>query len=112
MPHLALLLLNATAITVGIIVMADPPPTWLSVGWASMHVLILGRMIVESVTGGRISTGAARRVADATDARTSAVTHRGASPARAGAPAAVVPRQIRPDEAAEPANVAAVASAQ
>jgi cellulose synthase (UDP-forming) len=54
MPHVALLVLNVTAITVGIIVMADPPPTWLCVGWASMIVLILGRMILESVTGGRI----------------------------------------------------------
>ncbi|RZU48368.1 cellulose synthase (UDP-forming) [Krasilnikovia cinnamomea] len=54
MPHVALLVLNVTAITVGLIVMADPPPTWLSVGWATMIVLILGRMILESVTGGRI----------------------------------------------------------
>jgi cellulose synthase (UDP-forming) len=38
--------------------MADPAPTWLSVGWAAMIVLILGRMIVESVTGGRIRSGA------------------------------------------------------
>jgi cellulose synthase (UDP-forming) len=37
-----------------VLVMADPAPTWLSVGWAGMIVLILGRMIVESVTGGRI----------------------------------------------------------
>jgi cellulose synthase (UDP-forming) len=37
-----------------VLVMADPAPTWLSVGWAAMIVLILGRMIVESVTGGRI----------------------------------------------------------
>ncbi|MEJ3748603.1 glycosyltransferase family 2 protein [Actinomycetes bacterium KLBMP 9797] len=49
--HLALLTLNATAIVVGLIVMADPPPTWLSVGWASMHVLILGRMVIEAVRG-------------------------------------------------------------
>jgi cellulose synthase (UDP-forming) len=40
-------------------VMADPAPTWLSVGWASMIVLILGRMILESVTGGRIRYRAA-----------------------------------------------------
>jgi cellulose synthase (UDP-forming) len=53
MPHLSLLVLNLTAIVVGLIVMADPPPTWLSVGWAAMHVVILGRMIAESVTGGR-----------------------------------------------------------
>lgn len=49
MPHLWLLVLNVMAIAVGVIVMADPPPTWLSVGWAGMIVLILGRMIVESL---------------------------------------------------------------
>ncbi|GIF26502.1 cellulose synthase (UDP-forming) [Actinoplanes tereljensis] len=54
MPLFALLVLNTTAIVVGVLVMADPAPTWLSVGWASMIVLILGRMIVESITGGRI----------------------------------------------------------
>ena len=52
MPQLALVLLNVTGIVVGLTVMADPAPTWLSVGWASMIVLILGRIIVESVTGG------------------------------------------------------------
>jgi cellulose synthase (UDP-forming) len=51
MPQLALLLLNVTGIVVGLAVMADPAPTWLSVAWATMIVLILGRMIVESVTG-------------------------------------------------------------
>jgi cellulose synthase (UDP-forming) len=58
MPLVALLVLNATAIAVGVLVMADPAPTWLSVGWASMIVLILGRMILESVTGGRLRQGA------------------------------------------------------
>jgi cellulose synthase (UDP-forming) len=53
MPHVALLTLNVTAIVVGLIVMADPPPTWLSVSWAVMIVLILGRMIIESVLGDR-----------------------------------------------------------
>jgi cellulose synthase (UDP-forming) len=52
MPHVALLTLNATAIAVGVVVMADPPPTWLSAAWAAMHVLILGRMVVASVAGG------------------------------------------------------------
>ncbi len=52
MPHVGLLVLNVTAIVVGVLVMADPPPTWLSVAWASMIVLILGRMIIESLTGG------------------------------------------------------------
>lgn len=55
MPHVALLILNVTGITVGLIVMADPPPTWLSVSWATMIVLILGRMIVESLVGNRHS---------------------------------------------------------
>jgi len=59
MPLVALLILNLTAIPVGLLVMADPAPTWLSVGWASMIVLTLGRMIVESVTGGRIRYRAA-----------------------------------------------------
>lgn len=52
MPQLALVLLNLTGIVVGLVVMADPAPTWLSVAWATMIVLILGRIIVESVTGG------------------------------------------------------------
>jgi cellulose synthase (UDP-forming) len=55
MPHLALLVLNVTAIAVGLVVMADPAPTWLCVGWASMHVLILGRMIIEAVRGHRVA---------------------------------------------------------
>ena len=50
MPNVALLILNGTAIVVGLIVMADPAPTWLSVGWAGMHVVILGRMVVASVS--------------------------------------------------------------
>jgi cellulose synthase (UDP-forming) len=49
MPQLALALLNATGIVVGLVVMADPAPTWLSVAWATMITLILGRIIVESV---------------------------------------------------------------
>jgi cellulose synthase (UDP-forming) len=57
MPHVALLVLNVTAVVVGVIVMADPPPTWLSVGWATMIVLILGRMIAESVRGGPAEDG-------------------------------------------------------
>jgi cellulose synthase (UDP-forming) len=52
MPHVALLVLNVTAIVVGLTVMADPAPTWLSIGWATMIVLVLGRMIAESVTAG------------------------------------------------------------
>jgi cellulose synthase (UDP-forming) len=48
----ALLVLNVTAIVVGILVMADPPPTWLSVAWAGMHVIILGRMVLAAVSSG------------------------------------------------------------
>ncbi len=51
MPIVALLVLNVTAIAVGVVVMADPAPTWLSVAWAGMHVLILGRMIIAAVAG-------------------------------------------------------------
>ncbi len=64
LPHLALLILNVTAIVVGVIVMADPPPTWLSVGWASMIALILGRMIIESLTNDGIPETRAQRPAD------------------------------------------------
>ena len=32
--------------------MADPPPTWLCVVWASMHVVILGRMILAALSSG------------------------------------------------------------
>ncbi|MDQ1644039.1 MAG: hypothetical protein QOJ50_223 [Cryptosporangiaceae bacterium] len=51
MPHIGLLTMNVVAIAVGVAVIADPPPTWLSVGWASMHVLILGRIVVEACLG-------------------------------------------------------------
>jgi cellulose synthase (UDP-forming) len=51
MPIVALLLLNATAIAVGVVVMADPAPTWLCVAWAGMHVLILGRMVIAAIAG-------------------------------------------------------------
>ncbi|MGA5300341.1 glycosyltransferase family 2 protein [Nucisporomicrobium flavum] len=57
MPQLALVLLNVTGIVVGLAVMADPAPTWLSVAWATMIVLILGRIILESVSGGPAETG-------------------------------------------------------
>ncbi|HKS99991.1 MAG TPA: glycosyltransferase [Rugosimonospora sp.] len=58
MPHVALLIVNVTAITVGLLVMADPAPTWLCVGWASMHVLILSRMVIEAARGYRVRDGA------------------------------------------------------
>ncbi len=53
MPHVALLLVNSTAIAVGIAVMADPPPTVLWAAWASIYVVILSRMIFESAAGRR-----------------------------------------------------------
>ncbi len=59
MPQVALVLLNATGIVAGLVVMADPAPTWLSVTWATMIVLILGRMIIESVRGGHDEDAAA-----------------------------------------------------
>ncbi|AGZ41039.1 glycosyltransferase family 2 protein [Actinoplanes friuliensis] len=73
MPLVAILLLNSTAIVVGVLVMADPAPTWLSVGWASMIVLILGRMIIESVTGGRIRRRVTPPSAAPVDARSATV---------------------------------------
>jgi cellulose synthase (UDP-forming) len=47
MPHVALLVLNVTAITVGLLVMQDVAATLLSATWALLHVLVLGRMILE-----------------------------------------------------------------
>jgi cellulose synthase (UDP-forming) len=76
LPHVALLILNVTAIVVGVTVMADPAPTWLSVAWATMIVLILGRMIVESLTGAAVS---------------------GADDDAAASPQPSVPRQARPE---------------
>jgi len=55
MPHLTLLILNLTGIVVGIAAMTDPPPVYLSVGWAALIILILGRMILESVTGSPVA---------------------------------------------------------
>ncbi|WP_088316932.1 glycosyltransferase family 2 protein [Kineosporia sp. R_H_3] len=49
LPHVALLILNVTAIAVGIATMTDPLATGLSVVWASLHVLVLGRVVVEAV---------------------------------------------------------------
>jgi cellulose synthase (UDP-forming) len=53
--HLTLLILNLTGIVVGIAAMTDPPPVYLSVGWAALIILILGRMILESVTGSPVA---------------------------------------------------------
>ena len=100
LPHLALLVLNLTGIAVGLTVMADPPPTWLSAAWASMHVLLLGRVTAEPFTRRR----AARDAGETTpptpiegDATMTSVTtqHDGAGPAEAP-PAVPVPRSDRP----------------
>ena len=49
LPHVGLLLLNAVAIGVGLSAMTDVPATLLSVTWASLHILILGRVIAEAL---------------------------------------------------------------
>jgi cellulose synthase (UDP-forming) len=49
LPHVGLLLLNAVAIVVGLSAMTDVPATLLSVAWASLHILILGRVIAEAL---------------------------------------------------------------
>lgn len=49
LPQIALLLLNIVAIVVGLRTVVDPPATVLSVMWASLHILVLGRMVAEAV---------------------------------------------------------------
>jgi cellulose synthase (UDP-forming) len=49
LPHIGLVLLNAVAIGVGLSAMTDVPATLLSAMWASLHIVILGRVIVEAV---------------------------------------------------------------
>jgi cellulose synthase (UDP-forming) len=86
MPHVALLLLNVTAIAVGLTVMADPAPTWLCVGWASMHALILGRMIIAALAGRSRRPATEPAVPDRTNAASIRTTDRPAlvaTPARA-----------------------------
>ncbi len=53
LPHVAFVLLNLSAIAVGLMVITDLPATMLSIGWASLHSLILGRVIAEAVLGPR-----------------------------------------------------------
>jgi cellulose synthase (UDP-forming) len=57
LPQIALLLFNAMSIGVGLRTIKDLPATMLSVAWASMYVLILGRVIVEAVTAPRRERG-------------------------------------------------------
>jgi cellulose synthase (UDP-forming) len=74
MPHIALLVLNVTAIAVGFMVMTDPGPTWLSIGWATMIIFILGRMIGEVFVGHRITSGTQPTTSPAPTATTPATT--------------------------------------
>ncbi|MFD0522126.1 hypothetical protein [Paractinoplanes durhamensis] len=53
LPHVGLFLLNALAIAVGVSTLplrdTDVPAVWLSIAWASIYVLVLGRIIAEAV---------------------------------------------------------------
>ena len=49
LPHIALLLLNATSIVIGLATIRDLPATLLSVGWAVLQMVILGRVVAEAV---------------------------------------------------------------
>jgi len=51
LPHVALMVLNVSAIVAGLAVMAEPAPTYLSVAWASLHLLLLGRVVAEALRG-------------------------------------------------------------
>jgi cellulose synthase (UDP-forming) len=49
MPHIFLIGLNACAIAVGLSVFANPAPTMLAIGWASVHTALLGRVVFEAM---------------------------------------------------------------
>jgi cellulose synthase (UDP-forming) len=53
LPQIALMLLNLMSIVVGLMTIKDLPATLLSVAWASLYVLILGRVVLEAVTAPR-----------------------------------------------------------
>jgi cellulose synthase (UDP-forming) len=57
LPHVALFLVNALAIAVGVSTLpllgTDVPAVWLSIAWASIYVLVLGRIIAEAVIAPR-----------------------------------------------------------
>ena len=57
LPQIALLLLNAVAIVVGLSAVTDPPAVALAVGWAVLHMLFLGRVIAEALLGPRREAG-------------------------------------------------------
>ena len=58
LPHVALFLLNALAIAVGVSTLplrgTDIPAVALSIAWASIYVLVLGRIIAEAVIAPRV----------------------------------------------------------
>lgn len=53
LPQIALLLLNAVAIVVGMLTIVDLPATLLSALWATLHILVLGRVVAEAVLAPR-----------------------------------------------------------
>jgi cellulose synthase (UDP-forming) len=53
LPHIALMLLNATSIVVGLATIRDLPATILSVVWALLQIVILGRVVAEAVLAPR-----------------------------------------------------------
>lgn len=57
LPQVALLVLNAVAVVVGLAGVTDPPATAMAIGWAVLHVLVLGRVIAEAVLGPRREAG-------------------------------------------------------
>lgn len=58
LPHVALLLLNAVAIAVGVRTLhlrgTDIAAVGLSIGWAAIYVLVLGRIVAEAVIAPRV----------------------------------------------------------
>jgi cellulose synthase (UDP-forming) len=58
LPHVALLLLNAVAVGVGISMLplrgTDVAAVGLSIGWAAIYVLVLGRVVAEAVIAPRV----------------------------------------------------------
>ncbi len=53
LPQIGLLLLNIVAIAVGLHATTDLPATVLAVGWAVLHILVLGRVVAEAVLAPR-----------------------------------------------------------
>jgi cellulose synthase (UDP-forming) len=49
MPHIFLISVNACAIVVGLSVFTAPAPTLLSIGWASVHISLLSRVVFEAL---------------------------------------------------------------